>query len=75
LNDDHQIIYRTVIERSTDNIFYIDVLGESGKTFVFETIIHHCRRVGINVIGIAWTGIAAILFDAGQTVHSIFHYH
>ena len=70
------MIYQTVLhslsKRSSDNIFYVDGLGETGKTFVFETIIHYCRGNGINVIGVAWTGIAAILFDAGQTVHSFF---
>ena len=55
-----------------NNIFYVDGLGGTGKSFLFDTLIHWCRSNCKSVIGIAWTGIAAQLFDAGQTVHTCF---
>ncbi len=55
INSDQRKIVDSVVSslanKCTSNIFYVDGPGGTVKTFVFETLIHYCRGLGINVIG------------------------
>ena len=52
--------------------YFIDGPGGTGKTFVYRCLIQSCTDLGMEVISVAWTGIAAMLLPHGRTVHSRF---
>lgn len=56
----------------TNNCFFIDGPGGSGKTFLYETLWHFIKGNNKNVCMMAFTGIAATLLPQGKTVHKIF---
>ena len=57
---------------STQKLFFMDGPAGTGKTFVYNTIMHIMRGKGKTVFPVALTGIAATLLDGGRTVHSRF---
>uniref|UniRef100_A0A914VDC4 ATP-dependent DNA helicase n=1 Tax=Plectus sambesii TaxID=2011161 RepID=A0A914VDC4_9BILA len=52
--------------------FFLDGPGETGKTFVYNTLVHLVRGRGGHVLTVAPTGIAATLLIGGRTAHSCF---
>jgi len=52
--------------------YFLDGPGGTGKTFVYQCLIHSCTQLGEQVVSVAWTGIAAMLLPHGRTVHSCF---
>lgn len=46
--------------------------GDTGKTFVYNTIINRLRSEGWTIIPVASSGIAALLLSRGRTAHSRF---
>lgn len=79
LNKDQLEIYenieKAVKERkitSNGNCFYLDGPGGTGKTFLYIAIYFLLRAMGIKVICVASTGIAATLLPGGRTAHSVF---
>ena len=54
------------------NGFYVDGPGGSGKTFLYEALIHTVRGKGMVSLACAISGIAAQLLPAGTTAHSLF---
>ncbi len=52
--------------------FFLDGIGGSGKTTVYNTLEALLRSKGYHVAASAWTGIAATLLRGGKTVHSTF---
>jgi hypothetical protein len=48
------------------------VLGVSGKTFLYKTIIHYFLSTRKNILSMAWTGIASVLLPKGMTSHRTF---
>lgn len=53
-------------------LFYIDGPGGSGKTYLYNTILHHLRSTNTIFTAVAWTGIAAMLLLGGRTSHITF---
>ncbi len=53
-------------------VFFLDGLGGSGKTFVYKVLLALVRRDGHVAIGVASSSIAALLLEGGQTAHSVF---
>jgi ATP-dependent DNA helicase PIF1 len=54
------------------NAYFIDGPGGTGKTFIYRCLIQSCINLGMRIISVAWTGIAAMLLPQGRTVHSRF---
>uniref|UniRef100_A0A914VBN9 ATP-dependent DNA helicase n=1 Tax=Plectus sambesii TaxID=2011161 RepID=A0A914VBN9_9BILA len=52
--------------------FFLDGPGGTGKTFVYNTLVHLVRGRGGHVLTVASTGIAATLLIGGHTAHSCF---
>jgi hypothetical protein len=60
------------IAQGKGTIFFLDGPGGSGKTFVYKVLLALVRRDRHVAIGVASSGIAALLFEGGRTAHSIF---
>ena len=54
------------------NVFFLDALGGTGKTFVANTVLARIRSKGHIAIATAFSGIAALLLTGGRTLHSRF---
>ncbi len=52
--------------------FFIDGPGGSGKSFLFEALLHATRGAGHIVVACAWSGLAASLLPGGRTCHARF---
>ncbi|KAF7127864.1 hypothetical protein RHSIM_Rhsim11G0010700 [Rhododendron simsii] len=48
------------------------MLEETGKTFLYNTIAHKCRSLSHIVVTVASSGIASQLLEGGRTAHSTF---
>ncbi|KAJ8895979.1 hypothetical protein PR048_001320 [Dryococelus australis] len=53
--------------------FLVNGPGGSGKTFLYNCIIHSLCADDKMVCPVAWTGIASILLAGGSTSHSLFN--
>lgn len=62
------------VQYNAHQSFFIDGPGGTGKTFVYQTLIHTLRGQGKTVLSVAWTGIAAKLLEDGRTAHSVFKF-
>ena len=58
--------------QSDNNCFFIDGSGGTGKTFLYNTLVHILRGMQIKVKCIAFSGIASTLLIDGATAHSTF---
>lgn len=54
------------------NVFLLQGPAGSGKTFLLNQIMDHCRKENVKAIAFAYTGIASCLLPKGRTVHSLF---
>jgi len=61
-----------VVTQGKGAIFFLDSLGGSGKTFVYNMLLASVRRDRHVAIRVASSGIVAILLEGGGTSHSIF---
>jgi ATP-dependent DNA helicase PIF1 len=52
--------------------FFVDGPGGTGKTFLYNCLIHTMAADGVPVIAVAFTGCAAMLLCRGRTAHSQF---
>ena len=52
--------------------FFVDGSGGTGKTFLYNTLVHILRGMEIKVKCMAYSGIAATLLIDGATAHSTF---
>ena len=50
----------------------MDGPGGSGKTFLYEALLHFARGQGWPALACAWSGVAATLLEKGRTCHSRF---
>ena len=60
------------IDSSQPACMFIDGPGGTGKTYLYEALLHAVRGRGEIAIACAWSGIAAILLPGGRTCHSRF---
>jgi hypothetical protein len=66
------MIGNRALDQEASRFFFIDGPGGTGKTFVYNTLLHAVRAQGGSFISVAWTGIAAMLLLEGQTSHTGF---
>jgi hypothetical protein len=60
------------VRRGEGNVFFLDGLGGSGKTFVYSVLLAAVRCEGNVAIAVASSEIATLLLDGGRTSHSAF---
>ena len=75
LNAGQLIIFNTIMKVLDDSdvypkVFFIDRLGGTGKTFLYNTLLTKVRLRGEIALVMASSGIAALLLNCGRTVHS-----
>ncbi|KAJ8868809.1 hypothetical protein PR048_030350 [Dryococelus australis] len=71
------LVMSTIVLSTSDaearcRVFFVDGPGGSGKTFLYNCIIHSLRADGKIVYPVAWTGIASIVLAGGSTSHTLF---
>lgn len=59
-------------DRHTPKIFFIDGIGGSRNSYLYETLPRSIHSQGYMSIAIAVSGIAATFMTSRQTVHSAF---
>ena len=76
LNDDQRQIHDTIMNaiatNSDENCYFVDGPAGTGKTFLYNTLVHNLQAQGIKVKCMAYSGIASTLLINGATAHSIF---
>ncbi|KFM73771.1 hypothetical protein X975_17061, partial [Stegodyphus mimosarum] len=59
------------ISNKSCGLYFLDVLGGTGKTFLISIILATIRSQNNVALAIASSGIAATLLDRGRTAHSV----
>ena len=59
-----------VVDDGTGAIYFLDVLGGTGKTFVIFLILAAIRSKNQIALAVAFSGIAATLLEGGRTAQS-----
>ena len=75
LNGEQYFAYDAIMEAIQGNgpkMFFIDGLGGTGKSFVYNTLIGNIQSLRKDVIVVATSGIAALILHDGRTAHSVF---
>lgn len=65
-------IIKSIYQNGNQKLHYIDGPGGSGKTFLYNTLIHYLNGNNDKVIACATTGLASTLLLNGNTYHSTF---
>lgn len=60
------------VEKKEGGFLFLYGPGDTGKTFVYNTIINCLRSEGWTIIPVASSGIAALLLSGGRKAHSRF---
>eukprot|EP00794_Sanderia_malayensis_P002293 gene2293-biopygen2036 len=68
----HNTIVQAIETQSQDNCFFLDGPAGTGKTFLYNTLVHNLQASGHKVKCVAYSGIAATLLIHGRTAHSTF---
>ncbi|XP_041421549.1 uncharacterized protein LOC121394460, partial [Xenopus laevis] len=68
----NKIIIAAEDNRTMPKCYFLDGPGGSGKTYLYETLIHFFRAKNLSFLASATTGIAANLLIDGRTCHSLF---
>jgi len=61
------------IDRKQSQVFFVDGPGETGKTFLYRTLMTTLRNRGKIVLTTVSSGIAATLLLGGRTAHFRFN--
>ena len=76
LNIDQHHIHDTIVDaiatNSDQNCYFVDGPAGTGKTFLYNTVVHNLQALGIKVKCMAYSGIASTLLINGATAHSTF---
>ncbi len=72
LNHEQRVIYDNVMAAVNRRAFFVDGLGDTGKTFLYSCLLSTVRAQGRVAIAVASSGIVALLLDGGRTAHSCF---
>ena len=79
LNNDQLYIHNTVMEAvqtaSQQNCYFVDGPAGTGKTFLYNTLVHNLQGLGIKVKCVAYSEIASTLLQHTQLSKSLFHYY
>ena len=75
LNSDRLSAFTSIMTAVNDSeqhpkIFFVDGPGGTGKTFLYNTLLAQVRSQSQIALGLASSGIAALLLSGGRTVHS-----
>ena len=65
-------LWRQYKPHHTKNCFFVDGPAITGKTFLYNTLVHNLQGLGIKVKCVAYSGIASTLLINGATAHSSF---
>ncbi|XP_024523662.1 uncharacterized protein LOC9648472 [Selaginella moellendorffii] len=77
LNKEQLHIFNNVLnaiqnKKETSRLFFVDGVGGTGKSYLFNTLIKYVTAYGMKVLAVTWTGIASTLLVGGRTAHSTF---
>jgi hypothetical protein len=76
LTNAQEIIFNKVINavknENHDKYIFVDGPGGTGKSYLLNLLIDYFNKDKVNVLAVAWTGIAANLLKNGKTVHTTF---
>ncbi|GBM64684.1 hypothetical protein AVEN_175186-2 [Araneus ventricosus] len=78
LNEGQKLVFDIILEAIYDNnedtsrLFFLDGPAGTGKTFLYDTLLHTISGKGHHVTPVASRGIAATLLNGGRTAHSVF---
>ena len=73
LNVSQRKIFEVIIGQK-HTFYFIDGPRGTGKTFLYETLIHYFIMQEKNITSMTWTGIAAILLPQGKTTNKTFRW-
>ena len=74
-NKEQEFLYRTVSARillGDGGMYHVDAPAGCGKTFVNRLLLQFARHHGLVALPCATTGIAALQYTNGRTVHNLF---
>ena len=74
-NDDQRFVFDEIdyaINNKIPTVFFVDAVGGTGKTFLFNALLAKWRSSRKVVFAVASTGIAALLLSQAMTAHSLF---
>ena len=63
---------KKAIDAQEAKIFFVDGPGGTGKSFLFEAILHYVRGLSAIAVACSWNGLAAAILPGGRTCHSRF---
>ena len=75
MNDDQTLALATLVRNGSigsGSVAFIDGPAGTGKTYLIKTFLSYLHSKKIKVAVVASTGMAASLYDEGQTAHSAF---
>jgi Cdc6-like AAA superfamily ATPase len=75
LNAEQRTVYDTIIGRvysNSSSFFFVYGHGDTGKTFLWNTIIARLQSENKIVLAVASSGVASLLLPKGSTTHSRF---
>ena len=78
LTDEHKVVFDAIInaaygqDQINNNLIFMNAAAGTGKTHLYETILHYIRGQEDVATAAAWTGLAGSLLDGGRTVTSTF---
>ena len=74
LNDEQLEVYDTVLRRVQQTngpyMWYLDGVGGTGKTYLYNAIIDQLHNSNKKVLSASWTGISALLLKNGTTYNT-----
>ncbi len=71
-NPEQQVVYDNVMVVVNRPAFFVDGLGATGKTFLYNCLLSTVRAQGRVIVVVASSGIATLLLDGGRIAHSRF---
>lgn len=78
LNADQRAIFDAIVDSLTNpngrKCFVIKGKAGTGKTFLYSALYNYLTGLGLKVLCVAYSGIAASLLPKGQTAHSAFNF-
>nr|GEU97172.1 zinc finger, CCHC-type [Tanacetum cinerariifolium] len=75
LNPKQRLIYEDVphsVYNQEGHFYFVCGPGETGKTFLYNTVMARLRSERMIMFAVASSGIASLLLPGGRTAHSIF---
>jgi ATP-dependent DNA helicase PIF1 len=71
-NPEQRAVYDNVMAAVDRRAFFVDGLGDTGKTFLYSYLLSTVRAQGRVAVAVGSSGITTLLLDGGCTAHSRF---